>query len=221
MFRILGFHCDNGSEFLNHRVAKMLEKLLVEFTKSRAYRTTDNALVEGKNGAVVRKHVGYGFIASEHAEAIHRFFAAHLNPYLNYHRPCGFAELTTGVRGRLKRRYPANDYRTPFEKEYPISSSQIHSFGLTPYWNRIRISGSLRIGIIFHFQAHFWIGKCCDPDALGNRLDVVRQGGLGIRVTLVSLDILDGRQLSHIRRTRASEVARSSPVVPFNHLQGF
>lgn len=115
-FRILGFHCDNGSEFLNHRVAKMLEKLLVEFTKSRAYRTTDNALVEGKNGAVVRKHVGYGFIASEHAEAIHRFFTAHLNPYLNYHRPCGFAELTTGVRGRLKRRYPANDYRTPFEK---------------------------------------------------------------------------------------------------------
>ena len=49
-FRILGFHCDNGSEFLNHRVAAMLEKLLVEFTKSRAYSTTDNALVEGKNG---------------------------------------------------------------------------------------------------------------------------------------------------------------------------
>ena len=69
-FRILGFHCDNGSEFLNHRVAAMLEKLLVEFTKSRAYRTTDNALVEGKNGAVVRKHVGYGFIGCEHAEAI-------------------------------------------------------------------------------------------------------------------------------------------------------
>lgn len=58
-FRIRGFHCDNGSEFLNHNVAKLLNKLLVEeFTKSRAYRTTDNALVEGKNGAVVRKQIG-------------------------------------------------------------------------------------------------------------------------------------------------------------------
>jgi hypothetical protein len=115
-FRILGFHCDNGSEFLNYRVANMLEKLLVEFTKSRAYRTTDNALVEGKNGAVVRKHVGYGFIGSEHAEAMQRFFTAHFNPYLNFHRPCGFAVLAKGSRGRLKRCYPADDYRTPFEK---------------------------------------------------------------------------------------------------------
>lgn len=115
-FRILGFHCDNGSEFLNHRVANLLGKLLVEFTKSRAYRTTDNALVEGKNGAVVRKHIGYGFIGCEHAEAMQRFFAAHLNPYLNFHRPCGFAVLAKGPRGRIQRRYPADDYRTPFEK---------------------------------------------------------------------------------------------------------
>jgi hypothetical protein len=115
-FRILGFHCDNGSEFLNYRVSKMLEKLLVEFTKSRAYRTTDNALVEGKNGAVVRKHVGYGFIGCEHAAAMQGFFTAHLNPYLNFHRPCGFAVLATDPRGRSKRRYPADDYRTPFEK---------------------------------------------------------------------------------------------------------
>jgi hypothetical protein len=115
-FRILGFHCDNGSEFLNYRVANMLEKLLVEFTKSRAYRTTDNALVEGKNGAVVRKHVGYGFIGCEHAAAMHRFFTAHFNPYLNFHRPCGFAALSTGARGRVRRRYPVDDYRTPFEK---------------------------------------------------------------------------------------------------------
>jgi hypothetical protein len=115
-FRIIGFHCDNGSEFLNYQVAKMLDKLLVEFTKSRAYRTTDNALVEGKNGAVVRKHIGYGFIASEHAEALQKFFTSQFNPYLNFHRPCGFAVLVKGARGRTKRRYPADDYRTPFEK---------------------------------------------------------------------------------------------------------
>ena len=115
-FHILGFHCDNGSEFLNQKVAKMLGKLLVEFTKSRAYRTTDNALVEGKNGAVIRKHVGYGFIGGEHAEALQRFYTAHFNPYLNFHRPCGFAVLEAGPRGRIRRRYPADGYRTPFEK---------------------------------------------------------------------------------------------------------
>ena len=115
-FRILGFHCDNGSEFINYQVAGMLEKLFIEFTKSRAYRTTDNALVEGKNGAVVRKHIGYGFIASEHAEQVQKFFTAYFNPYLNFHRPCGFATLREGARGRIRRIYKAEDYRTPFEK---------------------------------------------------------------------------------------------------------
>jgi hypothetical protein len=115
-FRIIGFHCDNGSEFLNHRVATMLNKLLIEFTKSRAYRTTDNALVEGKNGAVIRKHIGYGYIACEHAGQLQSFFTAQFNPYLNFHRPCGFAVLVEGARGRIKRRYPADGYRTPFEK---------------------------------------------------------------------------------------------------------
>ena len=99
-FVIRGFHCDNGSEFINYQVAGLLEKLRVEFTKSRAYRTTDNALVEGKNGAVIRKHIGHGPIAAEHAEAFQKFFTAHLNPYLNFHRPCGFATIRALPHGR-------------------------------------------------------------------------------------------------------------------------
>lgn len=115
-FRIRGFHCDNGSEFLNYRVAGLLNKLLAEFTKSRPYRTTDNALVEGKNGAVIRKHIGYGPIPAEQAEAFQKFYAAHFNPYLNFHRPCGFATLEYGVRGQRRRRYRHQDYCTPYEK---------------------------------------------------------------------------------------------------------
>jgi hypothetical protein len=116
-FRILGFHCDNGSEFLNQKVVQLLNKLLVEeFTKSRAYRTTDNALVEGKNGAVVRKQIGYGAIGAEHAEAFQKFYTAYFNPYLNFHRPCGFATIQTDRRGRRKRIYRHQDYRTPYEK---------------------------------------------------------------------------------------------------------
>jgi hypothetical protein len=54
-------------------VERILNKLLVEFTKSRAYWTTDNALVEGKDGAVVRQHIGYGAIGAEHAVAFQKF----------------------------------------------------------------------------------------------------------------------------------------------------
>ena len=62
-FGILGFHADNGSEFVNHTVANLLNKLLVEeFTRSRPNRSSDNALVEGKNGAVIRKHMGYAIL---------------------------------------------------------------------------------------------------------------------------------------------------------------
>jgi len=123
-FRILGFHSDNGSEFLNHRVEKMLNKLLVEFTKSRAYRTTDNALVEGKNGAVVRKHIGYGAIGAEHAAAFQKFYTAYFNPYLNYHRPCGFADIQTRARGHKRRVYHSDDYQTPYEKLISLADWQ-------------------------------------------------------------------------------------------------
>jgi len=115
-FVILGFHVDNGSEYINHRVAKMLGKLQVEFTKSRACRSQDNALVEGKNGAVVRKLIGYGYIAGEHAEAIAKLYARHLNPYLNFHRPCGFATVSLDEHGKRRRQYKIEDYRTPLEK---------------------------------------------------------------------------------------------------------
>jgi transposase InsO family protein len=115
-FLILGFHADNGSEFINRTVARLLEKLLIEFTKSRANRSTDNALVEGKNGAIIRKHIGYGHIAGEHAERLQKFYTAQLNPYLNFHRPCGFATVSLDGRGKRKRQYKLEDYATPYEK---------------------------------------------------------------------------------------------------------
>lgn len=112
-FRIRGFHSDNGSEFINHTVAKLLNKLLVEQTKSRPRRSNDNGLVESKNGAVVRKHMGYGYIAASHAEAIAEFYQRHLNPYLNFHRPCGVPELRLDAKGKAKRVY--GWYATPWE----------------------------------------------------------------------------------------------------------
>jgi transposase InsO family protein len=115
-FRIVELHADNGSEFVNGPLYQLLKKYSVEFTRSRPNRSSDNALVEGKNGAVVRKHLGYGHIPSEHAEAIQRFYTAHFNPYLNYHRPWGFAQVRYDGCGRRQRHYAAEDYATPYEK---------------------------------------------------------------------------------------------------------
>jgi transposase InsO family protein len=112
-FRVLGFHSDNGSEFVNRRVADLLNKLLVEQTKSRPRHSNDNGLAETKNGWVIRKHIGYGHIASEHAEAFDQFFREYFNPYLNFHRPCGVPEVRITAKGKQKRIY--RWYATPWE----------------------------------------------------------------------------------------------------------
>jgi transposase InsO family protein len=129
-FRIRGFHSDNGSEFINHTVERLLNKLLIEQTKSRPHHSNDNGLVESKNGAVIRKHIGFGHIASHHAEAVNEFHRQHLNPYLNFHRPCGVPELRTQPNGKTRRVYPR--YRTPLEilAELP-QAEQFLSQGVT------------------------------------------------------------------------------------------
>jgi len=112
-FRILGFHSDNGSEFINHTIAELLNKLLIEQTKSRPRRSNDNGLVEAKNGAVVRKHMGYTHIAAPHAAAVQAFYEKTFNSYLNFHRPCGVPELVVNAKGKTKRVY--RWYATPWE----------------------------------------------------------------------------------------------------------
>lgn len=113
-FVLKGFHSDNGSEYINHTVAKLLNKLLIEQTKSRARQTNDNALVESKNGSVVRKWMGYAHIPGEYAKLINEFYRKYFNVYLNYHRPCGFATLTIDRKGKQKKIY--RTYLTPYEK---------------------------------------------------------------------------------------------------------
>ena len=112
-FRIKGFHTDNGSEFINRTVAELLNKLLIEQTKSRPRQSGDNGLVETKNGAVIRKHIGYGYIDASHADRINSFYREYLNPYLNFHRPCAQADAEIDDKGRKRVRYKR--YQTPLE----------------------------------------------------------------------------------------------------------
>lgn len=115
-FQILGFHADNGSEYINHTVAKLLTKLNIELTRSRPRHSNDNALVETKNGAVVRKHLGYSHIPQRFASEVNAWCAEHLNPYVNFHRPCFFAVEETDAKGKVRRRYPQDQIMTPFTK---------------------------------------------------------------------------------------------------------
>ena len=129
-FVIRGFHSDNGSEFINHVVARLLEKLLIEQTKSRARRSGDNGLVEAKNGAIIRKHMGFSHIAAPHAEAVDAFHRQYLNTYINFHRPCAIAETIESPNGRRRTVY--REWATPFEifSRLPQSESYLRT-GIT------------------------------------------------------------------------------------------
>lgn len=115
-FLIINFHSDNGSEYINKIVARLLNKLTINQTKSRPRHSNDNGLAETKNGAVIRKHMGYAYIPQRHAKKINHFYQTYLNPYLNFHRPCGFPTpvLDGNKPGKIKMVYKT--YLTPFEK---------------------------------------------------------------------------------------------------------
>ncbi len=115
-FRILGFHSDNGSEFVNRQVADLLNRMLIKFTKSRPRHSGDNGLVETKNGAVVRKQMGYNHIPGDWAQAINQFYREYFNPYINFHRPCFFPVSVVDRKGKIRKTYPYEEVKTPYEK---------------------------------------------------------------------------------------------------------
>lgn len=115
-FIIKGFHSDNGSEYVNKRVAELLEKLRVEFTKSRSRHSNDNALVEGKNAAIVRKLYGHAHIPKHWAHKINALNQKEVYRYINFHRPCYFPVVETDSKGKQRKRYPYEAMMTPFEK---------------------------------------------------------------------------------------------------------
>ena len=113
-FLIINFHSDNGGEYINHTVAAILERLRIKQTKSRSRTSTDNALVEGKNGSVIRKHMGRNFIEKRHFGVINEFYRNYFNVYLNYHRVCLYATDYTDIRGKVRKKY--DQVFVPYER---------------------------------------------------------------------------------------------------------
>jgi len=123
-FLIHNFHSDNGSEYINKTVARLLEKLRISQTKSRSRQTNDNALIEGKHAATVRPVYGKVHIPKRYAEAINVFNREHLIPFLNYHRKCAFPSEKVDGRGKITKEY--KEYATPVEKL--LSLSQLEQY---------------------------------------------------------------------------------------------
>ena len=115
-FTILGFHTDNGSEYINRRVAELLKKLHIELTKTRPRKSNDNALVESKNASVVRKHMGYQRIPGRFVQPVNDFLVNVLTPYLNFHRPCLFCEERIDHKGKRTKHYPYRLLMTPYDR---------------------------------------------------------------------------------------------------------
>ena len=126
-FKIFNFHSDRGSEFINRIVEHLLNKLLIHQTKSRSRHVNDNALVEGKNGSVIRKNLGFFHVNQGLVDKFNDFFKNWFNPYLNFHRPCGFVtDVITDFKGREKKIY--GQYTTPYEKLKEVSKEQNRNF---------------------------------------------------------------------------------------------
>ena len=86
-FPMLGIDSDNDSAFINDTLLAYCEKQGIKFTRSRPFRKNDQAWVEQKNGAVVRRFIGYerfsGVVAGQ--ALAHLYHALRL--YVNYFQP--------------------------------------------------------------------------------------------------------------------------------------
>ena len=121
-FSLFNFHSDRGHETINYLVSDLLQRLLIKQTKSRSYHSGDNALVETKNGSVIRKNMGWEHINQSMCDPINRYYKSYFNPYLNYHRPCAYPTIETDEKGKNKKVY--NLYQVPYEFLKNLSGSE-------------------------------------------------------------------------------------------------
>ena len=115
-FTVRAFHTDNGSEYVNREVADLLNRLHIPtFTKSRPRRSNDNALVESKNGSIVRRWLGHIHVPHDLVPQVDAFLRDSLCPLLNFHRPCLFPTEVTSASGRVRKTYRQDDVATPYQ----------------------------------------------------------------------------------------------------------
>jgi hypothetical protein len=106
-FPLRGIDTDNGSEFINDLLVTFCDRSGIEFTRSRPYRKNDQAWIEQKNGAVVRRLVGYGRLEGIAAgDALARLYSA-ARLFVNFFQPSFKLAEKTRVGARVTKKYHA------------------------------------------------------------------------------------------------------------------
>jgi len=113
-FPLLGLDSDNGSEFINHDLARWCQQEGITFTRSRPYKRNDNCFVEQKNGAIVRRVIGRDRYSSKQAyETLNRIYYL-LRLYINFFQPVMKLVAKTRHGARVHRVY--DTAQTPYQR---------------------------------------------------------------------------------------------------------
>ena len=115
---LLGWDCDTGSEFINATLWEYCQRHQITFTRGRAYKKNDSAHVEQKNGAVVRRWIGYDRYATRVAYAalgeVHRLLRLHVNFFQPVQKLIDKVRVGTRVGTRVRRVY--DQAQTPYHR---------------------------------------------------------------------------------------------------------
>lgn len=116
-FELLGFDCDNGSEFLNHHLVRHFveRESPVTFTRSRPYKKNDNAHVEQKNWTHPRHLLGYDRLDNPAlVPLINDLYANQWSLYQNHFCPSMKLVSKTRIGSRYRKTY--DEPRTPYQR---------------------------------------------------------------------------------------------------------
>ena len=154
-FSLLGFDCDNGSEFLNYHLMRYFsdrpKSKLVQFTRSRPYRKNDNAHVEQKNWTHVRQLLGYDrFGNKEMVALLNDLYRNEYSLLKNYF--CPNMKLISKERINSKYRKKYDVPQTPYQRvlssndiSNPTKQNLINTYkSLNPFVLRKNIEAKLR-----------------------------------------------------------------------------
>ena len=116
-FPILGFDCDNGSEFLNWHLIKFFtdRKRPVQFTRSRPYHKNDNAHIENKNWTNVRQYIGYErFEDARLVDLLNDLYQNEWTDYFNFFIPSVKLIEKKRIGSKIKKIH--DDASTPYQR---------------------------------------------------------------------------------------------------------
>ena len=126
-FPLLGLDTDNDSAFMNDTLWNYCQQQGIVFTRSRAYHKNDQARVEQKNGAVVRKLIGYGRLEGLSATAALRRLYEASRLYINFFQPSFKLKSKWREGARVHKQYypPETPYRRLLMRDdVPIEMKQ-------------------------------------------------------------------------------------------------